>query len=90
MLKEEKMTGKQVLGALFTTCVEVWHLKAAIKAAEQKAIRKAARPSKRSKRSTPVAIHVRRKEYHAGYRQSKASAPPSGILGPAVLPGACP
>lgn len=61
MLKEEGMTGEQVLASLFRTYVEVWYIKAELKAAEQRGAARSAGPTKRRK---AVKSNIRWKQYN--------------------------
>jgi len=60
MLKDQEMTGEQVLESLFSTYVEVWYLKAAINEEMQK---KPGRKTVSMKRRKTVKISIRWKEY---------------------------
>jgi len=61
MLKDEGMTGEQVLESLFSIYVEVWYIKAELRAAEQ---RSAARSSISTKRRNEVKSNICWKQYN--------------------------
>jgi hypothetical protein len=69
MLKDQEMTGEQVLESLFRTYVEVWYIKAEIKETERK---EQGRSTGSTERRNAVEINIRWKEYNDINRICKA------------------
>jgi hypothetical protein len=67
MLKDQEMTGEEVMESLFKTYVEVWYLKAQIKEAEQIT---PARKTQTIKYKKTAAINIRWKQYNETVRIS--------------------
>jgi hypothetical protein len=77
MLKDQEMTGEQVLESLFRTYVEVWYLKAEEREAERREQERSAGSTERKK---AVEINIRRKEYNETTRLSDFEAAPVNIF----------